>query len=156
MVEELLDFVKQNAPDTTFYGHGPEDFVWNKDNQYPIYKLIDLMPNGINGWKSWLNNEVKDKPKEYSKLFNAKEIKNPIIVSTPGEIWDGWHRAAAAIINGHKTIPAIVGKLKENLLKNKDIINLEDKPEDKVVDARTPSKKDDGLGKGWRTLRQDA
>jgi hypothetical protein len=41
--------------------------------------------------------------------------------------------------------------------KDKKVVDLRSKPEeDKVIDARTPSKKNDGLGKGWRTLRQDA
>ena len=33
-------------------------------------------------------------------------------------------------------------------------ITDEDLPE--VIDARTPDKTDDGLGKGWRTIRHDA
>ena len=68
------------------------------------------MPGGIAGWKQWLESEAKSEPEKYTKLAKAEKIDDPVILS-PGHIWDGWHRVAAAIVNGHKTIPAIVGRL---------------------------------------------
>ena len=43
--------------------------------------------------------------------FTGTTLGSAGTVISPGHIWDGWHRIAAAIINGHATIPAIVGRL---------------------------------------------
>ncbi len=109
-VDELLTIVKQYASNAHPDDHVPEDYAWARDKAFNVQSLMHMMPGGKAGWKSWLANEVKDVPGQWDKLSKTMHIDDPVIIS-PGHIWDGWHRIAAAIVNGHRTIPAIVGKL---------------------------------------------
>lgn len=106
----LLTIVKQYASNAHPDDHVPEDFSWERDKAFNVRNLQHFMPGGVAGWKSWLSNEVNDVPGQWDKLAKTTKIDDPVIIS-PGHIWDGWHRIAAAIVNGHTTIPAIVGKL---------------------------------------------
>jgi hypothetical protein len=108
--DDLLVVVKQYASNAHPDDHVPEDYSWARDKAFNVQSLSHMMPGGIAGWKSWLADEVKNVPGQWDKLSTTKKIDDPVIVS-PGHIWDGWHRIAAAIVNGHQTIPAIVGKL---------------------------------------------
>jgi len=92
-------------------GHKKSDFDWKHVKAYPVKNLLHLMPGGAAGWKDWFEQEVKSKPGEWDKLSGTKEISDPVVVS-PGHIWDGWHRVAAAVINNIATVPAVVGTKK--------------------------------------------
>jgi hypothetical protein len=106
--ESLLAIVKDTASNKHPDDHVPEDYTWAREKAFNTEKLCHLMPGGIAGWKTWFTGEVKSDPEKYGTLAKADKINDPVIVS-PGHIWDGWHRIAAAIVNGIKTIPAIVG-----------------------------------------------
>jgi hypothetical protein len=108
--EDLLVVVKQYASNKHPDDHLPEDYHWARDKAFNTEGLIHMMPGGLAGWRSFLGDAVKESPDKYAKLSKTEKIDDPVILS-PGHIWDGWHRIAAAIVNGHKTIPAIVGKL---------------------------------------------
>jgi hypothetical protein len=108
--EDLLVVVKQYASNKHPDDHAPEDYHWARDKAFNTEGLIHMMPGGLAGWRSFLGDAVKESPDKYAKLSKTEKIDDPVILS-PGHIWDGWHRIAAAIVNGHKTIPAIVGKL---------------------------------------------
>lgn len=108
--EDLLVVVNQFASNKHPDDHVPEDYRWARDKAFNTEGLIHMMPGGLAGWRSFLGDAVKESPDKYAKLSKTEKIDDPVILS-PGHIWDGWHRIAAAIVNGHKTIPAIVGKL---------------------------------------------
>ena len=108
--EDLLTIVQNTASNTHPDDHLPADYTWARNKAFSTETLTHMMPGGLAGWKSWLQDECKQMPHQWDKLAKTDEIQDPVIIS-PGHIWDGWHRIAAAIVNGHKTIPAIVGKL---------------------------------------------
>jgi hypothetical protein len=108
--DPLLVIVKQYASNKHPDDHLPEDYSWARDKAFNTEGLIHMMPGGLAGWRSFLGDAVKESPDKYTKLAKAEKIDDPVIISD-GHIWDGWHRIAAAIVNGHKTIPAIVGRL---------------------------------------------
>jgi hypothetical protein len=108
--DDLVAFVTKCASNAHPDNHVISDYEWAMKKDQPVSELVHHMPGGIAGWKSFLADEVSSKPDDYTKLSKTKTITSPVIIS-PGHIWDGWHRIAAAILNGHRTIPAVVGKL---------------------------------------------
>lgn len=104
----LLTLVKNVASNEHPDDHVPEDYHWTREKAFNPQSLIHMMPGGLAGWKSWLKDECRMVPGQWDKLAKTNKIEDPVVVS-PGHIWDGWHRIAAAIVNGIKTIPAIVG-----------------------------------------------
>lgn len=94
----------------------PEDASWSFVPQFPVAELISSMPGGVQGWRDWMQEELRVNDEDGLDREWAEELGpnvEPIIVAREGgkwDIWDGWHRSAAAIISGADTIPAIVGK----------------------------------------------
>jgi hypothetical protein len=122
--EEILDYINETAPylgglsDThTRLSLSPEMFRW-KFRELPVSKLLHLKSD----WRRWYEGERAERRDEDGddSYFDGLEqewndgIVGPIIVVIiDGEIdiGDGWHRAAIAVTQGWKTVPAVVGTM---------------------------------------------
>ena len=92
----------------------PEDADW-------VYEILptSILPIPPGGWEQWWI-EVVEYCNSYPIVkhrltFVDHPITESIIVSIDGDniqIWDGWHRAGAAIKAGREYITAIVGRPK--------------------------------------------
>jgi hypothetical protein len=90
-----------------------EAYHWTYEPNYPLDRLGDY-------WEEWWEEELKmwadeGQPDRYDDELK-NEIREPIIaveVDGKGYIWDGCHRTAASIVTGRKTIPAFIGRIKD-------------------------------------------
>lgn len=93
-----------------------EDADWRYVQHFPVVALLNLMDGGRDGWLAWFKDEclwsLEDGRDGYGELL-LEEIDQPVILVELSDgrfdIWDGWHRAAAAVIKGASGIRAIVG-----------------------------------------------
>lgn len=112
-------------------GHG--DNVNRYDWEYipnmpvaPLYSVKDFSGKSHTAqeWADWFQGETESEMENnsYSEWDSLKydDIESPIVITIPKgldftgwDIWDGWHRTAAMIASGRKTIPAILGRSKE-------------------------------------------
>lgn len=89
------------------------NFVWHFDPAFPISRIN--APGA-----DWMREEIPMMQAElgydrYAEMF-TRLIDEPIVLHLDehgiGQIWDGYHRVGASEMQGHKTIPAIVGTRK--------------------------------------------
>lgn len=89
-----------------------------KFQELPVSKLLPLKSD----WKRWYKNERaarRDEDGDDSYFDGleqewSEERVGPIIaviIDKELDIVDGWHRAAIAIVNRWKTVPAVIGTL---------------------------------------------
>ena len=101
-----------------------KDYDWTEVSDYPVSRLFHLMSGG--DWAGWLKNEIAmyreegswdNRESEWEAMIH-EPIREPIVLtelSGLGYLWDGWHRTAATIVSGRKSIPAIVGTPKVDM-----------------------------------------
>ena len=77
---------------------------WCKEKEYPIFNLPLA---GINMSGSPFTMSCFDTFVYHCKRMYEADLKHPIILDDYGQICDGWHRVAKAILAGKTTIPAI-------------------------------------------------
>jgi hypothetical protein len=75
----------------------------------PIEELKSQLEKNV--WGDWSPKDVLDgmglkKYAENARRIKAADISYPILMSSKGDILDGYHRAAKAVLQGKKTIQA--------------------------------------------------
>lgn len=124
--EELINFVK-SEDDNSDNALKADDAYWVYDPAFPVERLMAAMDGGPEAWAEWYKDELEmDKEEELNRYWDelsVEEIREPIIVAFPSngsvQIWNGWHRTAGSIVSGKKTIPAIYGVPKHNIVNEK-------------------------------------
>ena len=124
--EELLDYVTEMTPYLgglsdahTRLNLSPDQFAW-RFRELPTKDLLRIMSEV--DWRRWYDGERRTRRGEDGddNYFDSLEQEwndgnvGPIIVVTIDrsmDIADGWHRAAIAVTQRWKTVPAVVGVL---------------------------------------------
>jgi hypothetical protein len=90
----------------------PAKARWQFVADFPLSTLHHL----VDDWAGWFAGEIEmDETEQLHRGYRAMQ-QEPIIeaivvvvVDGKGYIWDGWHRAGAALSSGRTTLRAIVG-----------------------------------------------
>lgn len=115
--DKLLDYTKGWS--IVVHGDPPEAgmpadrYEWHYDPAYPLDRIA------CGPWDEWMKEEIKmwaeeGQPDRYDDMFD-RPIEEPIVITQvngQGWLWDGCHRVGASVLQGLKTIPAIVGRPK--------------------------------------------
>jgi len=96
-----------------------DKFVWRLERNYPIPKIFKFSEKKYRttGWDLWYEQERQEDLIYYENMENwilYHGGPDPIVIveganGEVADVWDGYHRAAAANYVGRSTIPAIVG-----------------------------------------------
>jgi hypothetical protein len=96
---------------------------WSYEPSFDVSRLLEVMTE--KEWADWLDEEIEmsvtelDDPDRWAPLLE-QEIFEPIVIFDHRDgtihIWDGWHRSAAAVAKGAKTMKAIYGTAPEYAL----------------------------------------
>ena len=109
-----------------------DEYDWELIPEFPLSTFIGTPGTVVanqtpEDWANWYYEEVEMMKQDmgidlWGDLF-YENITDPIVISIKDgewDLWDGWHRTAASIASGRKTIPAVLGKLKENVNEGMD------------------------------------
>lgn len=103
-------------------GHGlPESFLWTFDSRFKLMQLAGILSE----WRAfaekdkaaWREDCGENDEVDFEKWWLPKPSRCPVIVVEGSDqdfyVWDGTTRVGLAILNGRKTLPAIVGYRKQ-------------------------------------------
>jgi hypothetical protein len=109
-------FVDQFKPGEP--GHGsPDSFWWTNSSRFNLSLLAGSRPD----WKDFAKHETVAWRADYGQNTGAdfenwwlpNPSRNPVIIVEGTDqqfyVWDGNHRVGIAILNGRRTLPALVG-----------------------------------------------
>lgn len=123
--EELLDYIDNTSPYLgglsdahTRLNLSPDMFHWHFED-LPVASLLRIHPK--KWWVQWYENERAARRDEdgddayfdeLEQAWASDSVGPIIVVHIDGEtdIADGWHRSAMAIVQGRRTVPAVVGR----------------------------------------------
>jgi hypothetical protein len=114
--EEAQGYVHDNYTPGEDGFCNPKRASWQYAAEFELDKLAHLM-NDASEWKAWFDAELAmdrddELHRDWGRLL-VEPIEEEVVVlvrNGKGYIWDGWHRVAASIVSGRKTIKAIVGQ----------------------------------------------
>ena len=126
--KDAQDSAEMHQGNNEPYDVNVADLIWRYEPEYSISTLLRLMPSGtIEGWEEWLQQENEFRIENgdenwlnrFAKWWLSDPTREPIVVVEDQQgkaegIWDGWHRGAVSITSGHQSIPAFVGRRRDN------------------------------------------
>jgi hypothetical protein len=103
-------------------GHGsPDSFVWTYDSRFKLLLLAGVLSD----WKdfaekdkaAWREDYGENDETDFEKWWLPKPSRCPVIVVEGSDqefyVWDGTTRVGLAILDGRRTLPALVGYRKK-------------------------------------------
>ena len=98
--DEIAKYFVDNSEDETLDGYGAEN-IRKEDYALKEVSIEDVLKRDQDARKA-IEGELYNKAE-------GEDSEAPIIISSKGQVWDGYHRLQAKIEAGDKTIQAYVG-----------------------------------------------